>query len=87
MAFTELLTDSAKQRAWRKLVNEHVLPYGPLVGLTKPDLVAAADAVQAYLWANRAAINTALPEPFKSAATQDQKLALLAIVALANLEG
>lgn len=87
MPFTQTLTADQKRRAWTKLVREHVLTLGPLTGLTKPDLEAAADAVQAYLWAERAAINTALPEPFKSQASTDQKLALLAIVALANLEG
>lgn len=87
MAFTQTLTDAQKQRAWTRLVREHILTVGSLVGLTKPDLIAAADALQAFLWANRMALNGALPEPFKGATTTDQKLALLALVALANLDG
>jgi hypothetical protein len=50
-------------------------------------LVAAANALQAYLWDNRSAINTALPVAARTALNTDQKMALLAVVALVNLEG
>ena len=86
MPFTQLLTAAQKARAWKRLVDAHLVPVGP-VSLTKAELSAAADAVQLFLWNNRAAINTALPVAARSALNTDQKLALLAIVVTANLEG
>jgi hypothetical protein len=86
MAFTQNLTPSQLSRAWKRLVDHHILPAGP-VGLTKVQLANAAEALQTYLWDNRAAINTALPVAARNGLTTDQKLALLAVVSLVNLEG
>jgi isopentenyl diphosphate isomerase/L-lactate dehydrogenase-like FMN-dependent dehydrogenase len=86
MPFTQTLTAPQAARAWKRLVDAHLAPAGP-VTLTKAELVAAANALQAYLWDNRSAINTALPVAARTALNTDQKMALLAVVALVNLEG
>lgn len=86
MPFTQTLTAAQISRAWKRLVNERLVRDGA-VPLSKTDLAAAATALQDYLWANRAAINTALPVAARNALTTDQKLALIAIVALTNLGG
>jgi hypothetical protein len=86
MAFTQTLTAGQISRAWKVLVDERLAPAGP-VAVTKPDLVAAVNAMQDFLWTNRAAINSALPVAVRTALNTDQKMALLATVVLANLEG
>ena len=47
----------------------------------RQDLRAAVDAIDDYFGTNAAAINAALPEPFKSEATIPQKALLLMRVA------
>jgi hypothetical protein len=86
VAFTQTLSAGQLSRAWKRLVDERLVRDGA-VSLSKADLVAAASAVQDYLWANRAAINTAIPQPARGALNTEQKMALLAIVALVNMEG
>lgn len=86
MPFTQTLTAAQLTKSWTRLVDQNLVKDGP-VALSKTNLTAAATAVQAFLWANRAAINAAIPEPAKTALTTDQKLALLAVVVIANLEG
>ena len=85
MPFTETLTNDQLRRAREKIVRI-IEDVGP-VSLTKPEIVAAATNLQAFLWANRTAVNAALAEPAKTELTTDQKLALLSIVVVANLEG
>lgn len=85
MAFTQTLTVGQLSRAWKRLVDQRLVVDGP-VSLTKAELVSAASALQDYLWSNRAAVNTALPVAARNGLTTEQKLALLAIVALVNLE-
>jgi hypothetical protein len=54
---------------------------------TKPDLVAAAQAIDTYLTDNAAAINTALPQPFRGTATNAQKAQMMSAVALRRWAG
>lgn len=49
-------------------------------GMLKPDLSAAVDAADDWVEANLSAFNTSLPQPFRAAATLDQKIALLELV-------
>jgi hypothetical protein len=84
--FTQTLTAAQVGRAWRRLVDERLAPAGP-VTVQKSDLVAATNALQTFLWDNRTAINNALPLAVRNALNTDQKMALLAIIVLANLEG
>ena len=86
MPFTQFLSATQKKHAWKRLVDERLVLDGP-VSLTKAELSDAADSIQSFLWSNRAAINTALAPAARSALTTDQKLALVAIVVIANLGG
>lgn len=58
-----------------------------LLAMAKPDLVAAVNAMDAFLGASQTAINNAFPEPFRSTATTPQKAALLSFVALRRWAG
>jgi hypothetical protein len=49
-------------------------------GVLKADLRAAVDALDQYLSDNGAAINTAIPQPARSALTTPQKARLLMLV-------
>ena len=51
-------------------------------GLTKPDVLAAVNAVDDWAEANAAAYNAALPLPFRTTATASQKALLLAYVCM-----
>lgn len=86
MPFTQTLSTDQLARTWKRLVDDRLVKDGAVL-LSKADLVAAATALQDYLWTNRTAVNTALPVASRNALTTDQKLTLLAIVALVNLEG
>ncbi len=55
--------------------------------MAKPDIIAAATALDTFLGANQTAINNAFPEPFKTNATTPQKAALLSYVALRRWAG
>ena len=55
---------------------------GEATAFTKPDLKAAAVAADAWFDGTVAALNTALPQPFRGAATQNQKAVLFALVVL-----
>lgn len=57
------------------------------LAFSKPDLAAAVAAVDAWMTANAASFNAALPDPFKSTASQAQKAQLLALVALKRYVG
>jgi hypothetical protein len=85
MPFTETLTATQVARAWKRLVDDRLVKDGP-VALTKAELSAAASALQTFLWDNRTTVNNALPVAARNGLTTDQKLTLLAIVALVNLE-
>lgn len=56
-------------------------------GVTKPDLRAAVDALDAFLDANASALNNAIPQPARSTLTTPQKARLLAFVALKRWGG
>lgn len=49
---------------------------------SKPSLRAALDAADAWVDANAASFNTALPQPFRGAASPQEKAAILAYVCL-----
>jgi hypothetical protein len=52
------------------------------VPVTRPDIKAAANAMETLIINNAAAINNALPDPFKTDANNQEKALLLAFVAL-----
>jgi hypothetical protein len=57
-------------------VNAETIP------ITKPDLLDAITAADAWIDANAASFNAALPAPFRTTATQAQKARLLSYIAL-----
>lgn len=57
------------------------------VGLTKPDLIAAAGGIDDYIDANAAAIKQSIPQPARGLLTNAQIAALVSIVALRRYGG
>lgn len=56
-------------------------------GVTKADVMAAAQGLDAYLDANAGAINAAIPQPARGALSTAQKARLMALVTLARFGG
>lgn len=50
---------------------------GEALGLTKPDLLAAVNALDQFMSDNATALNAALPQPARGALTTPQKARLL----------
>ena len=73
-----VLSTTMRQRIWRKFMAAGAVP--PTV--LKADARAAVDALDNWVDGNAAALNTALPQPFRGAATTEQKALLMAYVAL-----
>lgn len=55
---------------------------GSLTGVSKTELRAAIDATDDWIETNQASFNTALPQPFRGAATTPQKTFLFCYVAM-----
>lgn len=55
------------------------------ISANKPDLIALVTAVDAWCDTNSSSYNTAIPQPFRTNMTAQQKAALLAIVAVARV--
>ena len=66
----------------RQAIRDAIMRARNIGAVTKTDLRAAIDATDAWIDANAAAFNTALPEPFKSAANAQEKTVLFCYVAL-----
>jgi len=56
-----------------------------VTGISKGELLAAVAATDDWIEANQAAINAALPQPFRANATTAQKTLLFCAVALARV--
>lgn len=67
------------RQAWRSALD---MDAGFAGLFSKPNLEAAATAVDAWCDANQASYNAALPLPFRTNATAAQKAILLAVIAL-----
>lgn len=74
-----LLTDPDRANVNADYQRTEAAAFGPL---TKADLRAAVNALDAYLDANAAAINAAIPQPARGALTSAQKARLLSLVVL-----
>jgi hypothetical protein len=72
------LSDADRITVWRALMERAECPGTVL----KTEFRAAVNDLDAYLESTAAALNSALPQPYRGAATQAQKAALLAAVAL-----
>lgn len=73
-----VLSDEDRRRTWAQLMRTGV----GIPGVVKADLRAAVDATDAWIEANQAAYNAALPQPFRGAASLDAKTLLFCFVAM-----
>lgn len=73
-----VLPDVDRNRIWRWFMRQNLEG----LGVTKADLRAAVDAADSWCENNTTSFNTALPQPFRSAATPTQKTLLLCYVAM-----
>jgi hypothetical protein len=71
-----LLDATARARTAAQWMRENVIS----CAFTKSDLQAAVAAADQWVEDNTASYNTALPQPFRSSATTDQKAWVLAYV-------
>lgn len=80
-----LLDETNRVRVWAHYMRKVV---GGIPGVVKADVRAAVDATDAWIDSASAAAapstgyNSALPQPFRSAATSDQKTVLFCYVAM-----
>jgi len=72
-----VLPDLDRNRVWRWFMRRNT----DGTNFTKSDLRAAVDATDAWIESNAAAFNTALPQPFRGAASAQQKTDLFCWVA------
>ena len=73
------LTTAKQRELWAELM-QGMSSTGETAALTKPDLLAAVTALDAFMDANAAAINAAIPQPARGALTVTQKARLLMFV-------
>lgn len=76
------LTLDEKKGALKEFVRKAFLETGALCEFDTVDLLAAADAVDSWTETNQGSYNAALPDPFKSTASLEQKTLLLCFIAL-----
>jgi hypothetical protein len=72
------MSDENRRRAWLRWMRDNRQP----VAFTKADLRDALDATDDWIDENQASFNSALPQPFRSAATAEQKTLLFCYVAM-----
>ena len=70
-----VLPEEDRFDVWKEFMS--TVPLGNEFSCTKADLRAAVDALDAFLVANDAAINSAIPQPARSALSVSQKARLL----------
>lgn len=75
-----VLDETNRWRVWAQSMRESV--FGTLAGITKADLRAALNATDDWIDANQSSFNAALPLPFRTAATAQQKTLLFVWVAM-----
>lgn len=71
------LSDNDRRDLWAELMSD-LSRDRESCSLTKADLRAAVDAIDAWLNTNAAALNSAIPQPARSALTTPQKARILA---------
>lgn len=77
-----ILDDKDRQEQARKWARKIFVELKNVGNLNHDDIRSAASAIDDFLEAKEIQINNILPEPFKSTASADAKLYLLALVAL-----
>lgn len=76
------LTDEQHAEGMRQWVGKVFVEGGETATMTTEQIKAAFAAIDAWVDDNQASFNTALPEPFKGAATAEQKAVLLCFVVM-----
>lgn len=74
-----ILQDTDRALLWAEFMRDRSAARDPLL-LTKADVRAAVDALDAFMNTNATAINTAIPQPARGALTTAQKALLLQFV-------
>lgn len=74
------LTDAARIAVWKEYGEEISAVRESVGSLTKAQLKAAIDAIDAWADANAASFNSAIPQPARGALTAKQKARLLMLV-------
>lgn len=74
-----VLTDEQRFEAWAEFMRE-ISDAQESIGVTKPDLRAALNAIDLWVSDNATAFNTAIPQPARTALTASQKVRLLMFV-------
>lgn len=74
-----IMTDPQRVEAWAEFMREISDEREP-IGVTKPDLRAALNAVDQWISDNASSFNTAIPQPARAALTATQKARLLMFV-------
>lgn len=77
-----LLSDSERHECARAWVRKVFVELGNTATMSHADIKAAMDAADTWADTNAGAFNTALPVPFRTTATLEQKTLLLAFVIL-----
>lgn len=75
-----VLPDVDRIRVWRGLMRHR--PFGGIAGIVKTDLRAAVNAADVWIDSNTAGFVAALPDPFRTNSSQNQKLLLFVAVLL-----
>jgi hypothetical protein len=80
-----ILSDNDRAALWAEVMRE-MSRQGELCSITKTDLRAAVNAVDAWVDSNTTSFNTAIPQPARSALTTAQKARLLMYVVRRRFE-
>lgn len=75
-----ILGEEDRVTVWREFMADRSLARDAFGALTKADMRAAVDALDAFLNDNAVTINSAIPQPARAALTTQQKALLLRFV-------
>lgn len=76
------LSDAERNDATRNLGQRMFIDLGITANMSTADLKAAIGAMDDFIEANQAALNSAFPVPFRTTATISQKALALAVAAM-----
>ncbi len=77
-----IMTEQQRTETMRTWVNKEFVEKQMLANLDTVEIKAAVDTTDTWIDNNEASFNTALPEPFKSTATAEQKTLMFDYVAM-----
>ena len=79
------LTPDERNKVWKGIMRWWSQRREATGGISKSDLFAAIEATDDWIDANQASFNQALPEAFRTGATQAMKTMLFCIIAIARV--